>query len=88
MRFKTLEKHEAAARVWDCPPYRTDQRQPAVAECGTLYPALRKVEQEGFIKSEWGISDNNRRAHFYSITRSGRAQLKKKLEIGSRRPRL
>ena len=44
---------------------------------GTLYPALLKLEQEGFIKSEWGLSDNNRRARFYRLTRSGRTQLKK-----------
>src|SRR5690349_9890024 len=44
---------------------------------GTLYPALLKLEQEGFIRSEWGASDNNRRARFYTITRAGRAQLAK-----------
>src|SRR6201981_3664244 len=42
---------------------------------GTLYPALLKLEQEGFIASEWGVSDNNRRAKFYAVTRAGRKQL-------------
>jgi transcriptional regulator len=42
---------------------------------GTLYPALLKLEQEGAIKSEWGVSDNNRKAKFYSLTRTGRKQL-------------
>jgi PadR family transcriptional regulator PadR len=42
---------------------------------GTLYPALLKLEQEGFVSSEWGISDNNRRAKYYKLTRSGRKQL-------------
>ncbi len=42
---------------------------------GTLYPALLKLEQEGFIKAEWGQSENNRRAKFYSLTRLGRRQL-------------
>lgn len=42
---------------------------------GTLYPALLKLEQEGAIKSEWGVSDNNRKAKFYSLTRAGRKQL-------------
>jgi len=42
---------------------------------GTLYPALLRLEQQGWIHSEWGISDNNRRARFYSITRAGRKQL-------------
>jgi transcriptional regulator len=42
---------------------------------GTLYPVLLKLEQEGAIRSDWGISDNNRRAKFYRITRAGRKQL-------------
>jgi PadR family transcriptional regulator, regulatory protein PadR len=44
---------------------------------GTLYPALLKLEQEGYIKSEWGVSDNNRRAKYYKLTRAGRKQLDK-----------
>lgn len=42
---------------------------------GTLYPVLLKLEQEGAIVSEWGVSENNRRAKFYRITRSGQKQL-------------
>ncbi len=42
---------------------------------GTLYPALLKLEQEGYVKSEWGVSDNNRKAKFYKLTRAGRRQL-------------
>ena len=41
---------------------------------GTLYPALLKLEQEGYIASEWGISDNNRKARFYSLTPAGGKQ--------------
>jgi PadR family transcriptional regulator PadR len=44
---------------------------------GTLYPALVKLEQEGFIKSEWGTSENNRKAKFYELTRAGRKQIAK-----------
>jgi transcriptional regulator len=44
---------------------------------GTLYPALLKLEQEGSIASEWGVSDNNRKAKFYKLTRAGRKQLEK-----------
>ncbi len=44
---------------------------------GTLYPALLKLEQEGFISSEWGVSDNNRKAKYYKLTRAGRKQLEK-----------
>src|SRR5450432_1313931 len=43
---------------------------------GTLYPALLKLEQEGYISSEWGVSENNRKAKFYKLTRAGRAQLR------------
>jgi PadR family transcriptional regulator, regulatory protein PadR len=42
---------------------------------GTLYPVLLKLEQEGSIASEWGISENNRKARFYRLTRDGRKQL-------------
>jgi PadR family transcriptional regulator, regulatory protein PadR len=44
---------------------------------GTLYPALLKLEQEGCISSEWGVSDNNRKAKYYKLTRAGRQQLQK-----------
>src|SRR6476660_9035779 len=42
---------------------------------GTLYPALLKLEQEGYIASEWGFSDNNRKAKYYQLTRAGRRQI-------------
>ena len=42
---------------------------------GTLYPSLLKLEQEGWIASEWGVSDNNRKAKYYKLTRTGRKQL-------------
>jgi len=44
---------------------------------GTLYPALLKLEQEGFIGSEWGVSENNRKAKFYKLTRAGRKRIEK-----------
>ena len=44
-------------------------------EEGTLYPALYRIEERGWIKSEWGVSENNRRARFYKLTRAGRKQL-------------
>jgi PadR family transcriptional regulator PadR len=44
---------------------------------GTPYPALLRPEQEGFVSSEWGTSDNNRRARFYELTRAGRRRLAK-----------
>jgi len=42
---------------------------------GTLYPALLRLEQRGWISSKWGVSDNNRKAKYYSLTKSGRKQL-------------
>jgi transcriptional regulator len=44
---------------------------------GTLYPALLKLEQEGYVSSEWGVSENNRKAKYYKLTRAGRKQLEK-----------
>jgi PadR family transcriptional regulator, regulatory protein PadR len=44
---------------------------------GTLYPALLKLEQEGYIASEWGVSDNNRKAKYYRLTRAGRKQIER-----------
>ena len=46
-----------------------------VVNYGTLYPALLKLEQEGYVASEWGQSDNNRKAKYYKLTRAGRKQL-------------
>jgi PadR family transcriptional regulator, regulatory protein PadR len=46
---------------------------------GSLYPALYRLERKGLILAEWGASDNNRRAKFYSLTKKGRAQLEKEL---------
>ncbi len=48
-----------------------------VVQYGTLYPALLRLEQEGYISAEWGVSDNNRRARFYKLTRAGRKQVEK-----------
>jgi len=42
---------------------------------GSLYPALHRLERQGFIQAEWGASDNNRKAKFYELTRAGRKQL-------------
>jgi transcriptional regulator len=47
---------------------------------GTIYPALLKLEQEGYIASEWGLSDNNRRAKYYRLTRVGRKQVQREVK--------
>jgi PadR family transcriptional regulator, regulatory protein PadR len=48
-----------------------------IVQYGTLYPALLKLEQEGYIASEWGVSENNRRARYYRLTRAGHKQIAK-----------
>jgi PadR family transcriptional regulator PadR len=51
---------------------------------GTLYPALLRLEQKGWISSKWGVSENNRRAKFYSLTKSGQKQLVEETESWER----
>jgi transcriptional regulator len=51
---------------------------------GTLYPALLRLEQKGWISSKWGTSDNNRRARYYSLTRAGKRQLAREAESWER----
>jgi transcriptional regulator len=53
-------------------------------EQGSLYPALYRLEEKGWIKAEWGVSDNNRKARFYSLTASGRKQLNAETENWAR----
>jgi transcriptional regulator len=49
-------------------------------EEGSLYPALHRLEQDGFIQAEWGMTETNRKARFYSLTRAGRKQLREQEE--------
>ena len=51
---------------------------------GTIYPALLRLEQKGWITSAWGVSDNNRRARFYEITKMGRKQLAAEVDLWGR----
>ena len=51
-----------------------------VIQYGTIYPALLKLEQEGYISADWGESENNRRARFYKLTRGGRRHLEKECQ--------
>jgi transcriptional regulator len=55
-----------------------------VVNQGSLYPALVRLEDKGWIASEWGVSENNRRAKYYSLTRSGRKQLNEETETWGR----
>ena len=51
---------------------------------GSVYPALRRLEAQGFVKAEWGVSDNNRRARYYELTGAGRKQLAAEREAWER----
>jgi PadR family transcriptional regulator PadR len=53
-------------------------------EEGSLYPALRRLEDKGYIKSDWGLSENNRRARFYELTTAGRAHLRREAAAWTR----
>src|ERR671912_2838643 len=53
-------------------------------EEGSLYPALRRLEDKGWVTSEWGTSENNRRARYYTITTGGRAQLQLEADVWMR----
>ncbi|MGA2139643.1 MAG: PadR family transcriptional regulator [Verrucomicrobiia bacterium] len=55
-----------------------------VVEEGSLYPCLYRMEEKGWIKAEWGRSENNRRAKFYELTRAGRKQLEKETALWER----
>ena len=54
-------------------------------EDGSLYPALYRMEERGWVASEWGVSENNRRAKFYKLTRAGRKQLEVETSEWARR---
>ena len=53
----------------------SESEQVLIVDHGSLYPALQRLEERGFIAAEWGTSDNNRKARFYSLTRAGRKEL-------------
>jgi PadR family transcriptional regulator len=51
---------------------------------GSLYPALQRLEHQGWVKAKWGVSEQNRRARFYALTRAGRRQLEKETALWER----
>jgi PadR family transcriptional regulator, regulatory protein PadR len=51
---------------------------------GSLYPALQRLEHQGWVKAKWGVSEQNRRARFYSLTRAGRLQLERETALWER----
>jgi PadR family transcriptional regulator PadR len=77
MILKTLERTDAMHGYGIARQIEQTSDELLRVNYGTLYPALLKLEQEGCISSEWGLSDNNRKAKFYSLTRAGRKQIAK-----------
>ena len=59
-------------------------REVILVEEGALYPALHRMERRGWIRAEWGLSENNRRAKFYELTAAGREQLRRELTTWTR----
>ena len=73
---KARSQGPLAAKACHFPLYITDIARGAfVVKPGSLFPALRRLEQQGWIAGEWAPSENNRRARYYKLTRSGRSQL-------------
>jgi transcriptional regulator len=63
---------------------RERSREVILVEEGALYPALHRLERRGWIRAEWGVSENNRRAKFYELTPAGREQLRRELATWTR----
>ena len=77
MALKTLETMGPLHGYGIARRIEQTSRNTLAIQYGTIYPALLKLEQEGYISSEWGVSDNNRRAKYYSLTRAGRKQVER-----------
>jgi PadR family transcriptional regulator PadR len=78
LRVGPMHGYAIAQRIQTC------SNDVLVVEEGSLYPALYRMEERGWISAEWGKSENNRRAKFYSLTRTGRKQLEQEVAIWER----
>ena len=79
--LKALERNAGAMHGYGIARYIGQVSQDALrVEEGSLYPALQRLEVKGWVGSSWAISDNNRRARFYKLTRTGRKQLNQEVE--------
>ena len=80
MVLKTLEAQGSVHGYGIARRIEQTSRNMLAVNYGTLYPMLLKLEQEGFIKGEWGASENNRRAKYYSLTKAGQRHLAREAE--------
>jgi PadR family transcriptional regulator PadR len=79
MALKTLETMGPLHGYGIARRIEETSRDALAVNYGTLYPALLKLEQEGYVASEWGVSENNRKAKYYKLTRAGRKHLEKEI---------
>jgi len=77
MVLKTLERAGSLHGYGIARQIEETSAKPLSVNYGTLYPALLQLELEGYISSEWGVSDNNRKAKYYQLTRAGRKPIEK-----------
>lgn len=82
--LRTLAANDAMHGWGIAQRLQTVSRDTFVLNQGSLYPALHRLEAQGWIEAEWGESENNRRAKFYRLTRAGRKQLAEELEYWER----
>ncbi|MBA4135959.1 MAG: PadR family transcriptional regulator [Opitutus sp.] len=82
--LRTLAANDAMHGWGIAQRLQTVSRDAFVLNQGSLYPALHRLEAQGWIEAEWGESENNRRAKFYKLTRAGRKQLAEELEYWER----
>ena len=80
MVLKTLERTGAMHGYGIARQIEQTSAEALSLNYGTLYPALLKLEQQAYISSEWGFSDNNRKAKFYQLTKAGHKQIAKETE--------
>jgi len=78
--LKTRERSGSLHGYWIASQIEQTSANLLTVNYGTLYPALLKLEQEGYIASHWGVSDNNRKAKYYELTRAGRKQVEKETQ--------
>lgn len=82
--LRTLAANDAMHGWGIAQRLQTVSRDTFVLNQGSLYPALHRLEAQGWIQAEWGESENNRRAKFYQLTRAGRKQLAEEMEYWTR----
>ncbi len=82
--LKTLASHKRLHGYAITNHIQTVSAQLLRVEEGSLYPALHRMEQEGWVRAEWGMTERNREARFYSLTAQGRKQLEQEAESWSR----